>query len=34
VTNATTIELDASHLSMVSKPNEVAELILQAAEAY
>jgi pimeloyl-ACP methyl ester carboxylesterase len=31
--NATTIELDASHLSMVSKANEVAELILQAADA-
>ena len=30
--NATTIELDASHLSMVSKANEVADLILQAAE--
>jgi len=31
--NATTIELDASHLSIVSKAKEVADLILQAAEA-
>jgi hypothetical protein len=31
--NATTIELDASHLSIVSKANEVADLILQAADA-
>ena len=29
--NASTIELDASHLSIVSKPNEVAELIIKAA---
>ena len=31
--NANTIELDASHLSIVSKAKEVADLILQAAEA-
>ena len=30
--NATTIELDASHLSIVSKAKEVADLILQAAD--
>lgn len=29
--NASTIELDASHLSIVSKPNEVADLIIKAA---
>jgi pimeloyl-ACP methyl ester carboxylesterase len=29
--NATTIELDAGHLSLVSKPDEVANLILAAA---
>lgn len=29
--NATTIELDAGHLSLVSKPKEIADLILQAA---
>jgi pimeloyl-ACP methyl ester carboxylesterase len=29
--NATTIELDSSHVSLVSKPKEVAELILLAA---
>lgn len=29
--NATTIELDAGHLSLVSHPKEVAKLILQAA---
>jgi len=29
--NATTIELDAGHLSMVSHPQEIADLILQAA---
>src|SRR6266403_723854 len=31
--NANTIELDASHLSIVSKAKEVADLIVQAAEA-
>jgi hypothetical protein len=31
--NATTIELDASHISMVSKATEVADLVLQAADA-
>ncbi|XIA66532.1 alpha/beta fold hydrolase [Bradyrhizobium sp. TZ2] len=29
--NATTIELEAGHLSLVSKPDEVADLILAAA---
>jgi hypothetical protein len=29
--NATTIELDAGHLSLVSHPKEVADLILAAA---
>ena len=29
--NATTIELDAGHLSLVSHPKEVANLILEAA---
>ena len=29
--NATTIELEAGHLSLVSKPEEVADLILAAA---
>jgi hypothetical protein len=29
--NATTIELDAGHLPMVSKPKEIANLILAAA---
>lgn len=29
--HATTVELDASHLSLVSHGKEVAELILQAA---
>jgi len=29
--NATTVELDAGHLSLVSHPKEVADLILQAA---
>ena len=29
--NASTIELNASHLSIVSKPNEVADLIIKAA---
>ncbi len=29
--NATTIELDAGHLSLVSHPREVADLILAAA---
>lgn len=29
--NATTIELDAGHLSMVTKPREIADLIIQAA---
>jgi pimeloyl-ACP methyl ester carboxylesterase len=29
--NATTIELDAGHLSMVTKPREVADLIIRAA---
>jgi len=28
---ATTIELDSSHVSMVSHPKEIADLILQAA---
>jgi hypothetical protein len=31
--NATAIELDASHLSIVSKAKDVADLILQAADA-
>jgi pimeloyl-ACP methyl ester carboxylesterase len=31
--NATTIELDAGHLSMVSHPQEIADLILEAAGA-
>jgi hypothetical protein len=29
--NATTVELDAGHLSLVSRPKEVADLILAAA---
>lgn len=29
--NATTIELDAGHLSLVSHPTEIADLILTAA---
>ena len=29
--NATTIELEAGHLSLVSQPDEVADLILAAA---
>lgn len=29
--NATTIELDAGHLSLVSKPREIADLIIRAA---
>lgn len=29
--NATTIELDASHLSIISKAKEVADLIMKAA---
>jgi hypothetical protein len=29
--NATTIELDSSHVSLVSHPKEIAELILLAA---
>jgi pimeloyl-ACP methyl ester carboxylesterase len=29
--NATTIELDAGHLSLVSQPKEIADLILAAA---
>jgi len=29
--NATTIELDAGHLSMVTKPREIADLIIRAA---
>jgi len=29
--NATTVELDSSHLSLVSHPQEIADLILQAA---
>jgi hypothetical protein len=29
--NATTVELDAGHLSLVSHPKEVANLILAAA---
>jgi hypothetical protein len=29
--NATTIELDAGHLSLVSHPKDVANLILEAA---
>ena len=29
--NATTVELDAGHLSLVSHPNEIADLILAAA---
>jgi hypothetical protein len=28
---ATTTELDASHVSMISKPNEVATVIMDAA---
>lgn len=31
--NATTIELDAGHLSMISHPQEIADLILEAAGA-
>ena len=31
--NATTIELDAGHLSLVSQPDKVADLILAAAGA-
>ena len=31
--NAKTIELDASHLSIVSKPKEVADLIREASQA-
>jgi pimeloyl-ACP methyl ester carboxylesterase len=31
--NASTIELDASHLSIVSRAKEVADLIIQAAGA-
>lgn len=30
---ATTVEVDASHLSMVSRPNQVTRLITQAAES-
>ncbi|MBO9572703.1 MAG: alpha/beta hydrolase [Chitinophagaceae bacterium] len=30
--NATTLELNASHVPMLSKPNEVAEFIIEAAE--
>jgi pimeloyl-ACP methyl ester carboxylesterase len=29
--NATTVELDAGHLSLVSQPDKVADLILAAA---
>jgi hypothetical protein len=29
--NATTVELDAGHLSLVSHPQEIADLILAAA---
>ena len=29
--NATTIELDSSHVSLVSHPNEIADLILMAS---
>jgi len=29
--NATTIELDAGHLSLVSRPQQIADLILAAA---
>jgi hypothetical protein len=29
--NATTVELDAGHLSLVSHPKEIADLILAAA---
>jgi hypothetical protein len=29
--NATTVELEAGHLSLVSRPKEVADLILAAA---
>lgn len=29
--NATTVEVDAGHLSLVSRPKEIADLILQAA---
>ena len=29
--NATTVEVDAGHLSMVSRPQEIADLILAAA---
>jgi hypothetical protein len=29
--NATTVELDAGHLSLVSHPKDIAELILAAA---
>jgi hypothetical protein len=29
--NARTVELDAGHLSLVSHPKEIAELILEAA---
>jgi pimeloyl-ACP methyl ester carboxylesterase len=31
--NATTIELDSGHLSMITHPEEIADLILQAARA-
>ena len=31
--NATTVELDAGHLSLVSQPDKVADLILAAAGA-
>jgi hypothetical protein len=31
--NATTIELDSSHVSLISHPNEIANLILRAAGA-
>ena len=31
--NATTIELDSGHLSMITHPEEIAQLILQAARA-
>jgi pimeloyl-ACP methyl ester carboxylesterase len=32
--NATTIELDSSHVSLISHPNEIANLILRAAGAH
>jgi pimeloyl-ACP methyl ester carboxylesterase len=31
--NATTVEIDSGHLSMITHPQEVAQLILDAARA-